>query len=411
MKAIQISQIPAKINTGITIPASKSISNRVLVIRALCDAPFTIQNISKADDTVLMDSLFKSTQNELFVKNAGTVARFLLPYFASRPSDVILKGDDRMNERPIGDLVKALDELGADIEYLDKQGHLPVHIHGRRITGGQVSISADQSSQFISALLLIAPTLKEGLTIQVSDDPVSEPYINMTLETMHYFGIQFEKQAHRIAVPFQKYNPRPFFVESDWSSASYFLALAALFPGSKLVIPDLFETSVQGDQVILQLIREFGVVVSFQENECRIESSASYPSHFSFDFLNYPDLVPTLVCLCCALQVPFSISGTRTLKHKESNRADVLQSELKKLGYFIDVEENTMTFEGNKSDIKSAKITLHTHADHRMAMAFALLASKNPDICIENPDVVDKSFPDFWEQLFQLGFSLNLSDI
>ena len=411
MKYVNITQKPRILKGPVHLPASKSISNRVLVIRALCASPFIIQNLSKADDTVLMESLFKSNERELYVKNAGTVARFLIPFYASRPGDVILKGNERMNARPIGALVNALIDIGADIEYLNKEGNLPVHIHGKFLKGGQVSIAADQSSQFVSALALIAPPLKEGLTIDIAGDPVSEPYINMTLNTMAYFGIHFNQNENRISIPHQKYLPRLFFVESDWSSASYFFALSALFPGTEMTFPDLYQNSIQGDHIICRIIREFGVEISFHENNCQIKSTASYPSFFRFDFINHPDLIPTFVCLCCALRIPFEITGTRTLKHKESDRAEVLKSELIKLGYSIELQDNLMSYDGNIKEVKPGMINLDTHGDHRLAMSFAILASKNPDICMVNPEVVDKSFPDFWEQISNLGFSLTRSDI
>ena len=404
MNNLSIIKSPLKLTGAIHLPASKSISNRTLVIRALSETPFLIQNLSEADDTVLLDSLFQSKGKEIYVRNAGTVARFILAYYASRSSEVILSGSERMNERPIRELVEALKTLGADIEYLNHKNHLPVHIHGQSLNGGSIPISAATSSQFISALLLIAPTLTEGLSLNMQGEMVSEPYIELTLRMMSYFGIKYLKHENLISIPPQKYIPKSFFVESDWSSASYYFALAALYPGSEIEFDHLLVESWQGDSILKNIMKDFGVETLFDDNKCIIKSKKVDLKYFSYDFINYPDLIPTFVCLCCALEVPFTISGIRTLKHKESNRAEVLKSELAKLGYSIECKENTMVYNGEVILPGNGEIILNTHLDHRIAMSFALLASKNPDICIENPEVVDKSFPGFWDELAHMGF-------
>ena len=410
MKSIKITSTPRVLNGIVILPSSKSISNRTLVIRALTETSFLIQNLSEADDTILLESLFESKEKEIYVRNAGTVARFLLAYYASRPSDVILSGSERMNERPVGELVEAFKTLGANIEYLNQIDHLPVHIQGQTLNGGSISISAETSSQFISALLLVAPTLSEGLTLNLQGEAVSEPYIELTLKTISYFGIKYHKQENQISIPPQKYISKSFFVESDWSSASYFFALSALFPGTELQFDNLYYDSWQGDNILKEIMKLFGVETSFVENKCIIKSTEVGVKHFTYNFINHPDLIPTFVCLCCALQIPFTISGTRTLKHKESDRSEVLKTELAKLGYYIDCKQNVMAYNGTLSPLINEKIFLNTHLDHRMAMSFAILASKNPDICIENPGVVDKSFPGFWKELEKLGFELTTKE-
>ena len=406
MKSIRIATTLQKLNGIVILPSSKSISNRVLVIRALTENPFVIQNLSDADDTILLESLFESSEKEIYVRNAGTVARFLLAYYASRKSDVILSGSERMNERPIGELVEALKTLGGDIEYLNHENHLPVHIYGQILAGGPVSISAETSSQFISALLLIAPILSEGLTINMKGGIVSEPYIELTLKIMSHFGIKYVKEKNQISVPPQKYLSKSIFVESDWSSASYFFAFAALFPGTELQFDNLYNDSWQGDSILKDIMKDFGIETSFVGTKCTIKSKQDKIEYFRYDFINYPDLIPTFVCLCCALQLPFTISGTRTLKHKESDRAEVLKTELGKLGYTIECKENTMVYDGSLTVLGNGEVMLNTHLDHRMAMSFAILAAKNPDICIENTGVVEKSFPGFWKELTQIGFEI-----
>jgi 3-phosphoshikimate 1-carboxyvinyltransferase len=411
MKNTRFKDVPVKISGKVMLPASKSISNRVLIIRALCAMPFMIRNLSDADDTMLLQSLFQSGEKELYVKNAGTVARFLLAYYASRESDVILKGSERMNDRPVGDLVAALKTMGAQIEYLEKEDHLPVHIYGKTLKGGHIEIPADVSSQFISALLLIAPTLAEGLTIVLKGQIVSKPYIDLTLKLMAGFGIYYQFNENRISVPPQAYRPETFFVESDWSSASYFFAIAALFPGSELEFDHLFEKSWQGDSIITELIQKFGCAVTYAEKACRIVSNKTPDAHFKFDFINYPDLVPTFVCLCCAMQISFDITGTKTLQFKESNRAEVLRTELQKAGYILKVAENRMTYDGSKSDIPEGDIIFDPWNDHRMAMSFAILAAKNRNIVIQNPEVVEKSFPGFWDELSKSGLGINTENL
>jgi len=411
MKSIRITSTPQKLNGTVVLPSSKSISNRALVIRALTEIPFAIQNLSDADDTTLLESLFESKEKEIYVRNAGTVARFLLAYFASRPCDVILSGSERMNERPIGELVEALKVLAADIEYLNQDHHLPVHIHGKSLNGGSISISSETSSQFISALLLIAPSLSEGLTLKLQGEVVSEPYIGLTLKTMSHFGIKYRKQQNQISIPPQKYIPKSFFVESDWSSASYFYSIAALLPGTEFQFAHLFDDSWQGDSILKDIMQEFGIKTSFDDKNCIIKSSGVKIKHFNYDFINHPDLIPTFVCLCCALQIPFTISGTRTLKHKESDRGEVLKTELAKLGYSIEFEDNIMLYNGEKNTSKKGTIILNTHLDHRMAMSFAILAAKNPDICIENPEVVDKSYPGFWKELKNIGIEIVIDEM
>jgi 3-dehydroquinate synthase/3-phosphoshikimate 1-carboxyvinyltransferase len=402
-------KMPDQIKGKVQLPASKSISNRALIIRALCETPFMIQNLSDADDTALMQLLFQSGDQEVYVKNAGTVARFLLAYYASRDSDVIIKGNAFMNERPIGDLVEALIHLGADIEYLENKNRLPVHIHGKVLSGGHVIVPASTSSQFITALLLIGPTLKKGITLELSGAIVSKPYIDLTLQIMNFFGIHYQKEDNIITLESQKYKPKTLFVESDWSAASYFYALTSLFPGTVLEFDHLLENSWQGDNILKDIMKEFGIESIFENNKCRISSQQFKLNYFQYDFIDNPDLIPTFVCLCCALNIPFSISGIKTLKYKESNRAEVLQKELAKLGYAIYLEENIMKSDSIKYQDKISKnkiIILDACQDHRMAMSFSLLALKNPEITINDADSVEKSFPQFWTELENLGITI-----
>lgn len=404
MTWLRIKNKPEVLKGTFRLPASKSISNRALMIKALSHLPFTIYNLSTADDTLLMHQLFESREQELYVKNAGTVMRLLTAYYATyNGCEIVLRGNDRMNGRPISFLVDALRKLGADIEYLGLEGHPPILIKGRKLNGGAVSIPAHVSSQFASALLLIAPTLAEGLQLTLKGQIASEPYIQLTLEMLKYFGIPYHKSGQTIEVFPHPYIPKDLFVEADWSAASYPYAIAALLPGSKAELPFLFEQSWQGDHVLHSLFRHLGVKTEFKDRLAHIQSEYHINHFFEFNFLPYPDLIPTFACYCFAADVPFALHGISTLQHKESDRARVLEMELQKLGHDVKIEGDSLLYSG-KSLFQHEDVFLETYDDHRMAMSFFLLAMHNDKIWIANPECVEKSFPNFWNELEHAGF-------
>lgn len=414
MKWLRIVKAPEKLSGFVRLPASKSISNRALIIQALCTEKFPIHNLCLADDTLLLKAILESAEQELYIKNAGTAMRFLTAYFAQKSGDFYLSGSQRMHERPISPLVDALQKLGAEIEYTERENYPPLHITGTKLSGGEIHLLASQSSQFASALLLIAPTLSSPLKLVLEGEIVSAPYLDITLKMLSYFGIKYLREGNSISIDPQKYLSKTFQVENDWSSASYWYALAAVLQDSKIDFHNLFKDSYQGDSVLLKFMRHFGIETEFGSTVCTISnlSNSVNQSIFEADFIDYPDLIPTFVTLCCAKQIPFNITGTKTLKYKESNRAEVLKTELAKLGFEIEMTENSLSCNSyNQSIFPQDDIWMKTYDDHRMAMSWSILAAQYPNIWIENPDCVEKSYPDFWSVMKEKGFIFETKEI
>jgi 3-phosphoshikimate 1-carboxyvinyltransferase len=411
MKWVRIAEAPADLRGEIHLPSSKSVSNRVLIIRALSGVDFPIYNLSVADDTILLRQILTEPENELYLntENAGTVMRFLTAYFASSPDkDIILTGDERMYRRPIGSLVNALRSMGAEIEYREKTGYPPLHITGKRLNGGYVSLDVSESSQFATALLLIAPTLVNGLTIELKGQVASESYLNMTLHILSEFGIGHDRQGNTITISRQLYLTKAYFVESDWSAAGYWYGLASLVPESDIHLPHLYENSCQGDSLIASIAKDyFDVNIRFENKGLTISGCPvkSKVEKLQLDMLSHPDLIPTIVTLCCLHKISFRIKGTSTLKLKESDRAQALKTELAKLNCELRLEENALesvTF----GETPNHLINLNTYSDHRLAMCWAMMAARYPNVWIENPGCTDKSYPHFWEDLEKCGFIL-----
>lgn len=394
----------------ITLAGSKSISNRALIIRALSGLNFPIHKLANAKDTVLLEALLKSAEPTRDAGAAGTTFRFLTAYLSMQPGEQLLTGTERMKQRPVGVLVDALRKLGARIEYVEKMGYPPLRI-GAPDGFGQantLSIAANTSSQYISAILMLAPTLPEGLRLQLEGQIVSRPYIEMTLSLMAYFGVQHEWEGQVIAVPPQKYEGKPFTVEADWSAASYYYAMAAIAPEAELRLNGLFENSVQGDSVLTDMLAEFGVESCFDEHGVLLKKpkGVEVPSEFTWNFLKCPDLAQTMAVCCAALGTSGTFCGLETLRIKETDRILALQQELQKVN--ANLIELPPT--GKRTYYQTQGKTLFretpvfaTYEDHRMAMAFAPLAMQHP-IRIEEPDVVVKSYPDFWKDLRKIGF-------
>lgn len=396
----------------LTLAGSKSISNRVLIIRALSPAPFEIQRLANAKDTQLLDGLLQTPLEILDVGAAGTTFRFLTAYCALQPGTQILTGSERMKQRPIRALVDALRQLGAEIEYLEKEGYPPLRISETENFGatGKVTIAANTSSQYITALLLIAPTLPKGLEITLEGDIVSRPYIEMTLALMGYFGATHTWTGQTIQVPRQTYSPRPFTVEADWSAASYFYSLVAIADEGDLTLRGLFADSLQGDAVLAEMMTHLGVTTEFLADGIRLrKSGVSLPSTFEWNFLECPDVAQTLAVTCAALGVKSTFAGLETLRIKETDRIAALQTELNKVNVPlypspVDADHQYFSMEG-KAQVVDAPI-FHTYEDHRMAMSFAPLALLAP-IRIADPEVVVKSYPDFWKDWQTLGFEVD----
>ncbi len=411
----QLSHPNTPLTGRISLTGSKSIANRALIIRALTPGGFPIHRLAAADDTVRLERLLDSEEEVLDAGPAGTTFRFLTGFLSRRPGQQILTGSKRMKERPIGILVDALRQLGADITYTEQEGYPPLKIGYSTLNrASALSIAADTSSQYISSLLMLAPTLPQGLRLTLEGDIVSLPYINMTLSLMAYFGVAHTWEEQTIIVPPQAYQPREFTVEADWSAASYYYGLAALATSADLQIDGLFADSVQGDAVVAKLYERFGVTTTFNATGLRLQKPAGAPAPplFEQDFVTCPDIAQTLMATCAGLGVQALYSGLQTLFIKETDRVAAMKAELGKLGValykipaHLSGSEGGQQYFGQegKATFTPTPPTFATYHDHRMAMAMAPLALLNP-IRIEDPEVVGKSYPDFYRDFEQLGF-------
>ncbi|MFT5998239.1 MAG: 3-phosphoshikimate 1-carboxyvinyltransferase [Neolewinella sp.] len=410
----QLSHPHPTLNGRIALTGSKSIANRALIIRALTPGGFPIHRLAAADDTVRLERMLASDDEVLDAGPAGTTFRFLTGFLSRRPGHQVLTGSQRMKERPIGILVDALRELGADIEYTEKEGYPPLKIgYSTLDRANALTIAADTSSQYISSLLMLAPTLPDGLRLTLDGEIVSIPYIKMTLSLMAYFGVESSWEDQTIVVPSQIYQAREFTVEADWSAASYYYGLAALADSADLQIDGLFPDSVQGDAVVAQLYERFGITTTFNDTGLRIEkpAGAPVPPLFEQDFVECPDIAQTLMVTCAGLGVQALYSGLQTLFIKETDRVAAMKAELGKMGIALYKIPAHMSGTGpgqqlfaqeGKADFSAGMPTFSTYHDHRMAMAVAPLALLHP-IRIEDPEVVGKSYPDFYQDFEQLG--------
>jgi len=391
----------------VALPGSKSISNRVLIIKALCKDSFLIKNLSKANDTVVLNNILNHLDSNVNVEDAGTVMRFLTAFLSVQDGEWEVSGTGRMHKRPIEDLVDALNELGADIQYLGNYGFPPLKINGKTLGGKKISINANKSSQFVSAVLLIAPYLKGGLTLDLGQEIVSKPYIDMTINLMQYFGINIIVQDNSIQVEEGQYMAKDIFIESDWSAASYFYSIAAFADEAEIILGGLDKESIQGDAVIQEIMTQLGVATKFLDNhKILLIKSKLKVINEHIDFLDCPDLAQTLVVIYAGLGISGKFSGLKTLKIKETDRVGALKNELKKIGVDVNIL-NDDTIVINESSIETNEhILFQTYKDHRMAMAFAPLAILLSNISLDDKSVVKKSFPDYFTALKHLGFEI-----
>lgn len=383
----------------VDLPISKSIANRYLIIAAIADKTLSLPNGLPQDVQVLKGAL-SSDSAEVNVGMAGTAMRFLTAFYAIQEGkETFLSGDERMSKRPISELVNALKELGADISYEGQEGYPPLRINGKRLAGGEVSISGSISSQFISALMMIAPTMQKGLKINLTGKVLSKPYINLTAKCMAVCGVHVTFENDAISIPSKEYQLPDLEIETDWSAASYFYALACSKPNSKLLLKGLKLNSEQGDSILAKWFEPLGVSSAQKENGVEITSSGITDFPSSLDFKNNPDLAQTFAFLSAALGKKLELTGLDNLRIKETDRIAALKTELEKLGMSVMIDGNSMTVSGQVS-VKEAQVS--TYNDHRMAMSAALLSTVIP-IEIENPDVVAKSFPGFWSELNRIS--------
>ncbi len=433
---------PKAICCQVDLPASKSISNRALLLNALSGNGALPQNLSDCDDTQVMlaalteaDSAVASSDRAnlagdaaiptLDIKAAGTAMRFLTAYRSITPGTVVITGTQRMRQRPIRILVDALRTLGADIHYTEQEGFPPLRITGRTLGSGahekgaevdgtatdgipfgdEITLQGDVSSQYISALLMIAPTLQAGLTLHLQGEVVSRPYIDLTLRLMHDFGAEADwTDAHTIRVPHGTYRPTPYYVESDWSAASYWYQMVALAPEAEVCLKGLFAHSYQGDAVVASLFEKLGVQTAFDEGGVTLTKRPCSLSRFDYDFVDQPDLAQTFVVTCALMGVPFRFTGLQSLKIKETDRIAALRREMRKLGYLIsEADDSILYWDGERCQPQSDP-AIDTYEDHRMAMAFAPASLVVPTLRVNNPQVVSKSYPAYWTHLQAAGF-------
>ena len=396
---------PAQIHTTIQLPSSKSISNRALIINALGNRTFQLENLSDCDDTQVMIHALNDGKNTIDIMAAGTAMRFLTAYLSVTPGTRIITGTERMQQRPIQVLVNALRELGADIEYVANDGFPPLRITGRELRKDTISLPGNVSSQYISALLMIAPVLTNGLTIRLTGDIISRPYINLTLQLMNDFGVRAEwTDDHRLKVEPQAYHSTPFYVESDWSAASYWYQIVALSKEAEVTLPGLFKDSYQGDSQVAGIFRSLGVETIYKDKTVILKKNGKSVERLDYDFINQPDLAQTFVVTCALLNIPFRFSGLQSLKIKETDRMAALITEMRKLGYILhETDGSVLSWEGERCTTEEHP-AIDTYEDHRMAMAFAPTCLALPEILINNPQVVSKSYPRYWEDLRQAGF-------
>lgn len=399
---------PSHIDTTIQLPSSKSISNRVLIIHALCRHEAVMpQNLSDCDDTRVMIRALQHDSEVIDILAAGTAMRFLTAYLSVTPGTRILTGTQRMRQRPIRALVDALRQLGAAIDYVEQEGYPPLRITGQALHNDRITLPGHISSQYISALLLIAPTLPHGLTVCLEGDIISRPYIDLTLQLMKQFGAEatWTDERHIHVCP-QPYRSVPHHVESDWSAASYWYQLAALSPQADILLPGLHQQSCQGDSQGARLFQLLGVETQYTEDGVRLKKTAVKASRIDYDLNETPDLAQTFVVTCALLHIPFRFTGLQTLKIKETDRIAALINEMKKLGYVLHESQGSILWWEGETCPPDQPAVIDTYEDHRMAMAFAPASLVLPDVRINHPEVVSKSYPRYWDDLRKAGFHI-----
>ncbi|NLT02488.1 MAG: 3-phosphoshikimate 1-carboxyvinyltransferase [Bacteroidales bacterium] len=397
---------PSTLHGQIHLPASKSLSNRALILNALSQGKGKLSNLSDCDDTSVMIEALRSGQYDLNIGAAGTAMRFLTAYLCLQPGRWTLTGTERMKNRPIAVLVEALRKLGATVEYGEKPGYPPLTITGGPVQGGCIEIEGGISSQYLSALMMAGPCMDKGLTLNIKGDLISQPYARMTLQMMAAFGVMADWQEKGINIPKASYQAIDYTVESDWSAASYWYELLSLAPSGELFLKGLEANSLQGDAAIADFFQSLGVKTTWEEGGVRLTKTSVETTRFEADLTDQPDLAQTLAVTCAALERPFCLTGLASLKIKETDRIAALQTEAAKLGFvFEEFPANGLSWTGKRC-VPTENPVISTYEDHRMALSFAPFAFRQKGLQIEHPEVVSKSYPTFWNALAAVGFSV-----
>ena len=403
---IQILPATKLASATIHLPGSKSIANRILIMRELTDAPIRISNLPDSDDVRLLNNILKNAADIEDCGAGGTTFRFLLALRAFQGKKVLLTGSEQLMQRPVVPLVKALRELGAVLRFTGVKGFPPISILAAEMKGGYISIDSDVSSQFISALMLIAPFLPGGLEIKLKGKPVSISYIMMTASLMKKFGAEVQMKGELITISEGNYNEQDFSIPPDWSAASYFYGMAACYPGCNLKLHNLTEDGLQGDAILVELMKSFGVETKFTTNGATIRSEGVSADYFTFDFSNCPDLAQTIAVVAAVKGIAASLTGLSTLRVKETDRLTALKIELEKTGVRVTITNSTIAITGKANPQKISAAIFETYNDHRMAMSLSILAASGATVSVANSGAVTKSFPDFWNQLTKLGIKV-----
>ncbi len=418
MEPVILKNHKKSLNGYFKLTGSKSISNRLLIMKALSGSDVRFENLSKSEDTALLKfylSFLDTCANSRIAmivdaKNAGTVMRFITAFAAIRQGKWLITGHERMKKRPIAPLVEALHELGANIEYTEEKGFPPIKLLGHQLQSTDITIDTRQSSQFVSALMMIAPYLSYGLTINYKEKPVSEAYIQMTARLMQQADIDVEMDSESVKVAPGEYHLKPAYIEPDWSSASYWYELVALSDDASIFLEGLKEDSCQGDRALADIFREFGVQTEFQSNGIRILKKGNVSSEFKYNFSNNPDIAPTVMVTCAALGIKGVFSGINHLRLKESDRIEGLTAELAKIDTRLTKSGQSYVLTPGRSIGSISEIEFDTYNDHRMAMSFAPLSLLIDTVRISNPGVVRKSYPGYWKDLNTLGISVSIPE-
>lgn len=388
----------------VSLPLSKSISARALIMAALGSS--SPAAVAQCEDTRVLAAALAGNDTTVDVGAAGTAMRFLTAYYASRPGvSVTLDGSPRMRRRPIAPLVNALRELGAQIEYAGEEGFPPLKINGCKLRGGEISVDSSVSSQFISAILMVAPEMEAPLTVNLAGDSVSMPYIRMTVSMMRDRGIDAEIERDTVYVRSGRYRACDKAVERDWSAAAFWYEIAAITAGW-VTLSDMHDDSIQGDKALVDIFPRLGVLTEFGDDGAELSATPDLFSRIELDLTDTPDLVQAIAVTACAINVPFRLSGVANLRLKETDRLEALRAELAKIGCIIEIEgDNVIAWEGKRVPLTQMPV-IDTYADHRMAMAFAPLSVFIPGIIIRDIEVVEKSYPGFWDDMRSAGFTL-----
>ncbi|MCL1937123.1 MAG: 3-phosphoshikimate 1-carboxyvinyltransferase [Candidatus Azobacteroides sp.] len=410
---IYILEASPGLSASIRLPASKSISNRALILNALSKSIHPIAPLSDSDDTQVLYKALQGLETKMIdIGAAGTSMRFLTAYLSLQEGEWMLTGSPRMKNRPIGILTDALRQLGAEIQYVEKEGFPPLFIRGKKMKGGSVSLNGSVSSQFISALMMIAPALEQGLNLHLEGNIVSLPYIEMTVRLMERYGIKVNWEGQIIQISPQSYTPAVFRIEGDWSAASYWYEIQTLAAENAAIeLQGLEKNSIQGDAACVSLFETMGIQTFFtdsgvqlEKNQVNFREKTVSSSEMVYDFTNEPDLAQTFVVVCCLSDRHFRFTGLQSLRIKETDRISALQNEMRKLGYLIREESGSiLEWKGERCEPELDPV-ISTYDDHRMAMAFAPVCLKTKKIRIKDPEVVAKSYPNYWNDLSKAGF-------